>query len=86
MGLLNIKLSHFYLVFKRTCYFFLVLGKFFPMVFLLSIKSGCLSKAFGNVNRQNLQIIGITVKTVKNTKVIVYFTDINLVTGIIGLS
>jgi hypothetical protein len=85
MGLLNIKLSHFYLVFKRTC-FFLVLGKFFPMGFLLSIKSGCLSKAFGNVNRQNLQIIGITVKTVKTTKVIVYFADINLVTGIIGLS
>jgi hypothetical protein len=56
------------------------------MGFLLSIKSGCRSKAFGNVNRQNLQIIGITVKTVKNTKVIVYFTDINLVTGIIGLS
>jgi hypothetical protein len=48
------------------------------MGFLLSIKSGCLSKAFGNVNRQNLQIIGITVKTVKTTKVIVYFADINV--------
>jgi hypothetical protein len=73
--------------FQKDLLIFLVFEHFFHHeLFIRSIKGGCPSEAVGNVNRQNLQMTGITVKTVKNTKVALYFADINLVTGTIGSS
>jgi hypothetical protein len=71
--------------FQKDLLFFWVLDKFCPIwLFCFPPRVDAHPKAVGKVNRQDLQIIGITVETLKNTKVIVYFADINLVTDITG--
>ena len=72
--------------FQKGLLFFLGFRQIFSnmAVFVFHQEWMSTPKAVGKVNRQNLQITGITVKTVKNTKVIFYFADINLVIGITG--